>query len=76
MYSSHAPASNPGHSAQAAPNSISVPFVLLASLLTGVGLMLTLTWLITYDWLFFPGILLVALGAFLMLDPRMGSDHA
>jgi len=76
MYSSHAPASNPGHSTHAAPNSISVPFVLLASLLIGAGLMLTLTWLITYDWLFFPGILLVALGAFLMLDPRMGSDHA
>ncbi|MCI4327938.1 MAG: hypothetical protein L3K16_10005 [Thermoplasmata archaeon] len=58
------------------PNTISVPFVVLASVLMGVGLMLTFTWLITFDWDFFPGILVVVAGALMMLDPRMGSDHA
>ncbi|HEV8050180.1 MAG TPA: hypothetical protein VGP88_06260 [Thermoplasmata archaeon] len=76
MYSSHRPASTVTSNRHDAPNSISVPFVLLASVLMGIGLMLIFTWLITFDWLFFPGVLVVAIGAFMMLSPRMGSDHA
>ena len=68
--------SHASRNATDAPNSISVPFVILASVLMGVGLMLTFVWLITFNWLLFPGILVVVAGALMILDPRMGSDHA
>jgi hypothetical protein len=74
MYSSHRQATGP--SGHGAPNSISVPYVVLASVVMGLGLMLTFTWLITFDWLYFPGVVVVVVGAVMMLSPRMGSDHA
>jgi hypothetical protein len=74
MYSSHRQATeSSGHGAS---NSISVPYVVLASVVMGLGLMLTFTWLITFDWRFFPGTLVVVVGALMMLSPRMGSNHA
>ena len=76
------PHAAPVASAQAAsahadrPNTISVPFVILACVLMGVGLLMTLVWLITFNWLLFPGVGLVVIGALMTLSPRMGSDHA
>jgi hypothetical protein len=76
MYSGHAGSTVPHHAKHDAPNTISIPFVLLASVLMGIGLLLTLVWLITFNWLLFPGVGLVVIGALMTLSPRMGSDHA
>ena len=57
-------------------NSISVPFVIAASVLAGVGLLLVLLWLITFNWLYFPGVALVLAGGLMLFDRRAGSDRA
>ena len=59
-----------------APNTISVPFVILVALLVGVGLFLISVWFLTGQWIYFSGVFAVFLGAMLMLNPRAGSDHA
>lgn len=59
-----------------APNSISVPYVILAALICGAGLFLIMTWFLTGQWVYFVGVFLVLGGAMMFLSPRMGSDHA
>ncbi|MCI4370393.1 MAG: hypothetical protein L3J81_03580 [Thermoplasmata archaeon] len=76
MYSGHSRPAVSDHAKTDAPNTISIPFVLLASVLMGVGLLLTLVWLITFNWLLFPGVGVVVVGALMVLSPKMGSDHA
>ncbi|MCI4369360.1 MAG: hypothetical protein L3K09_07360 [Thermoplasmata archaeon] len=58
------------------PNSISVPFVIAAAVLIGVGLFAMAAFLITFTWLYFLGILPVLAGALLLFDPRSGSDRS
>jgi uncharacterized membrane protein HdeD (DUF308 family) len=60
-----------------ARNSISVPFVIVAAILAGVGLFLLLTWLITsFDWVYFIGVAPLVAGALMLFDRRAGSDSA
>ena len=65
-----------GHHAGDAPNTISIPWVIAASLLMGVGLFLISVWIVTFDFLYLLGIFVVLVGALMIVSPRMGSDHA
>jgi hypothetical protein len=62
-----------GHVAR---SPISVGWVVLASLLCGAGIFLVWYWLFTFNWAFFPGFILVIVGAIMFLNPRAGLDHA
>jgi|HubBroStandDraft_1064217.scaffolds.fasta_scaffold28026_3 hypothetical protein len=55
---------------------ISVPWVVLASVLCGVGLTLVWEWLTTFQWIWFSGVVLVFIGAMMFLNDRAGLDHA
>ncbi|MCI4321660.1 MAG: hypothetical protein L3K18_06170 [Thermoplasmata archaeon] len=70
-----AAAAHGGHGIHA-PNSISIPWVLAASLLMGLGVFLISAWIITFDYLYFVGFVVLAVGFLMTFDQRMGSDHA
>jgi lipoprotein signal peptidase len=55
---------------------ISVGWVVLASLVCGAGIFFLWLWLDTFDWLYFPGFVLVIVGAIMFLNDRAGLDHA
>jgi hypothetical protein len=59
-----------------APNSISLPWVLLASILMGIGVLLIVLWIVTFNFLYFTGVFVVLAGFLMVFDPRMGSDRA
>jgi hypothetical protein len=64
------------HHSHVAKSPISVGWVVLASVLCGLGLVGVWWWLETFDWLFFPSIVLVIGGAMMFLSDRAGLDHA
>jgi hypothetical protein len=70
-YGSHRPA----HRATG-PDPQSIPWVIGASLLMGAGLFLIATWIITFDFVYFVGFGALLVGALMILNPRMGADHA
>lgn len=53
---------------------VSVGWVVGASLLMGVGIFAITLWLITFDWVYFGGILPMAVGILMMFDPRAGAN--
>ena len=65
-----------GHHGADAPNTISIPWVIGASLLMGIGLFLISVWIVTFNILYFGGVFVVVVGALMVISPRMGSDHA
>lgn len=66
------------HAAEAhhAASPISIGWVVLASVICGIGVLLTWAWLYTFDWLFFPGIALTIIGTMMFFSERAGLDHA
>ncbi len=54
----------------------SVLFVILAAVVAGVGLFFTLLWVITFEWIYFLGIVLMAIGFLMFFSVRMGPDRA
>ena len=64
----------PGHTA--ARNSISIPFVVLASLIAALGMLALLFWVITFQWVYFLGAVPMAIGALMFFHPKMGSNRA
>ena len=58
------------------PDPQSIPWVVCASLLMGAGLFLISTWIITFDLVYFVGFGALLVGALMILNPRMGADHA
>jgi|HubBroStandDraft_3_1064219.scaffolds.fasta_scaffold1616874_1 hypothetical protein len=59
-----------------APNSISVGWVIVASILMGLGVLMLAFMLIEFNVLLLSGALVLFVGILMSLDPRMGSDHA
>ncbi|MCI4364325.1 MAG: hypothetical protein L3K13_08560 [Thermoplasmata archaeon] len=57
------------------PGSISIPYVIGAALMMGLGLFLIASWVLTFNWIYFPGVALAALGFLMILHPLAGSDH-
>jgi Na+/proline symporter len=55
---------------------VSVPLVVVAAILCGLGLLGTAYWLVTLNWILFPSILLVALGAYLLFTRATGPERA
>jgi hypothetical protein len=66
----------PKVAAHAAGDTQSIPWVIGAALLMGLGLFLISTWILTFNFLFFAGFPILIVGALMILDPRMGADHA
>ncbi|MGA9840663.1 MAG: hypothetical protein WBF81_02070 [Thermoplasmata archaeon] len=64
-----------GHSAHV-KSPISVPWIVVASVLCGVGITLVWWWLETFQWVFFSGVLVTFVGAMMFLNDRAGLDHA
>ncbi|NNN17240.1 MAG: hypothetical protein HKL79_02610 [Thermoplasmata archaeon] len=54
----------------------SVPWVVLAAVLCGVGIFLIIYWLIYFVWPAFSGVVFVLAGAFLLFNRRTGLDRA
>jgi hypothetical protein len=65
-----------GHSATAAARSISVPYIVLAAVLCGVGLFGMAFWLVTFNWLDFASLIPLVLGAVMLFGRGSGPDHA
>jgi len=59
----------------AAP-SLSVPYLLLSTLLCGVGLFGMALYLVTFDWLFFAAVIPLVVGAYMLFTRGTGPDHA
>ncbi|HEV2317269.1 MAG TPA: hypothetical protein VGV89_06825 [Thermoplasmata archaeon] len=55
---------------------VSIPYVILASILCGVGIFLTLAWVITFSWPLFLGVFVTTGGFLLLFDRRAGLDRA
>jgi len=55
---------------------ISIPFVVLAAVLCGLGLLSLSYWLITFTWVLLAGVVPLAVGAYMLFTPRAGWDHA
>jgi hypothetical protein len=71
------PSAGHGHAESHVERSpISIGWVVLASLVCGAGIFLVWYWLETFDWLYFPGLVLVIVGAMMFMNDRAGLDHA
>ncbi len=67
--------SGPGSHAEG-PGALSVPFLILSSLLCGVGLFGLAFWLITMDWLYFASLIPLIFGAYMLFTRGTGPDRA
>ena len=55
---------------------ISIPWVIAASLLMGLGVFSLTIWLVTFDWLFFAGVVPALAGILMVFDRRAGADRS
>lgn len=60
----------------AVPGALSVGYVIVAALLIGAGLFLVFVWITSFQWLYFSGIFLLAIGLLMLFSPRAGADRA
>lgn len=65
-----------GSSATGVKSAISIPWVVLSSLLAGIGIFSMVLWLYTLEWIYFGGILPILTGTLMMFDRRAGADRA
>lgn len=66
-----------GHSApDRSESSLSVPFLVFAALLIGVGLFGMAYWLVTFEWLYFASVVPLVVGAYLLFTRGTGPDRA
>lgn len=59
-----------------AKTPISVPWVVISALLIGGGILLIVTWLTYFDWIYFSGVFLLLVGGLMLFSPRAGIDQA
>jgi len=59
-----------------ATSSVSIPFVIGAAVLVGIGIMGMAYWLITFHWVFLASVLPLAAGGLLLFSKGSGPDHA
>jgi hypothetical protein len=55
---------------------ISIPWVIAAALLCGIGIMGLMYWLVTSQGIYFAAVIPCIAGALMFLDPRAGANHA
>jgi hypothetical protein len=56
--------------------AISIPFVTLAAILIGVGVLGIAYFLITFDLLYLGGVVALLAGGLMLFHPLAGADHA
>jgi Na+/proline symporter len=59
-----------------AEGSLSIPFLVLAAVLVGVGLAGMAYWLVTFQWLYFASVIPTALGGYMLFTRGTGPDRA
>jgi len=65
------------HETVPAPTStVSVPYLVLAAALAGVGLFGMALWLVTFNWLYFASVIPLVLGAYMLFTRGTGPDRA
>lgn len=69
-------ATHGGSGSAVVKSAISIPWVVLSSLLAGVGIFSMVLWLYTFEWIYFGGILPILTGTLMMFDRRAGADRA
>ncbi|HLM69896.1 MAG: hypothetical protein ACHQ0I_00755 [Candidatus Lutacidiplasmatales archaeon] len=57
-------------------DSLSVPFLVLAAVLIGVGLFGMALWLLTFQWPYFASVIPLVLGAYMLFTRGTGPDRA
>jgi hypothetical protein len=65
-----------GGSGAHAKSAISVPWVVVASTLIGIGLFFVFYWIYNFDLWYTFGIALVVIGGLMLFSPRAGMDRA
>ncbi len=55
---------------------ISIPYLLGAAVLIGIGLVCASLWIVYFDWRLFLGFGPLVVGAFMLFSPRAGADRA
>lgn len=55
---------------------VSIPLVILASVLCGAGIFLTIVWLATLQWVYFSGLALTVAGFLVLMSRRTALDSA
>ena len=64
----------PAHAAT--KSAISIPFVVLAAFLIGVGVLAMAYFMVTFDLLYLGGIVALMAGGLMLFHPLAGADHA
>lgn len=64
------------HEPASTASSLSVPFLLLAAVLIGVGLFGMAYWLVTFQWVYFASVISLALGGYMLFTRGTGPDRA
>jgi len=57
-------------------SSVSLPFLVLAAVLIGVGLSGMAYWLVTFQWVYFASLIPLILGALMLFTRGTGPDRA
>jgi hypothetical protein len=65
-----------GAPAEESAGHVSVPLTLAAAILSGLGIFGTFYWLLTFNWIWFPSVLGIAGGCYLLFTRITGPDHA
>jgi len=65
-----------GHAGPTDDGSVSIPFVVLASVLVGLGITGLAYWLITFQWILLASVVPLAGGGLLFFTRATGPDHA
>ena len=70
------PSLRSGGGSAATAAKVSVPFIVLAAVLCGVGLFGMAYWFVTGDWLWFAALAALIVGAYLLFTRGTGPDRA
>lgn len=55
---------------------MSIPFLVLAAVLSGAGLSGMAYWLVTFDWLYFASVIPLVAGAYMLFTRGTGPDSS
>jgi len=64
----------PAHATET--HGVSLPFLVLASVLIGLGMAGTMYWMVTFNWLYFASLVPLVLGAYMLFTRGTGPDRA
>jgi len=64
------------HESSSAVAPLSIPYLVLSSVLCGVGLFGMALFLVTFNWLYFTALIALVLGAYMLFTRGTGPDHA